>query len=838
MSTQGVTVEIISENWRETVTLHCSKSVNAFELTRLLGDQMSSEENTYRYENKLKPDKILLRDMHGTRLQPNKKISRVTVKPGTYLIAEVTGKGRNQHVGESTHNAGKMSAGSDISSSEDKEDLPNENSAESSADDLTPTKSKRRKVESEESGSTIDLTKCASSSEVEDGAEDQTSTIQTKRKSRKRASAKGEPTVIDDTKQLIEGQCQGCQELTGGSPTTRQGTKRKHGGLESSQSVSRVCPQTPVSRQEKTSPREQLQKTPNPKRNLIKPSEVLQEVLEGDRGSPEKQLREADAKCPKEDRLSCSMERINLDDGTDCPDRNTPSSAAGETNVPKAAKQGAVIPKSAVTSTDRVKPAQGEVYSKHMEAGNSVIDTVASKEDSAIHKAACNSADIPSGSRLVGNTTKEADRLPTAGSDVCGKCSTNTVRSSLITVSKGAPVNKSAGDLTRKLHFVVVPVVTKSSHIPPTVNLKLNEGVPVKRLVGASGALPAGKPTSVTELAGKSADNSSNHLVIPVSKAAESSQSKVTSIMVDHSGNPLKAGAANTAKGTVICELTLSASNPTTVDRSRSRVLKTYPGKARRQTRQVARANSKSEIDLICVDGEGCGGNNPAEETDGDSEPPHKASADAKHKAGEEDPIVITIGKNELRKSDLATLEEGEWLNDCVINAYFFLLSVVSPLKVFTHSSFFFLSLFKRGYEGVKRWTKNVDLFEQDLIFIPVHNKSHWSLVVVHIREGIIEYYNSSTMLDGYPRSMMHVRDYLQAEAKNREKSKFCNIKWELYIVEDIPRQQNMDDCGLFICQYAKKISLKQNVTFDNKETVNLRRQMLRELIRRKIEEY
>ncbi|XP_071798468.1 uncharacterized protein [Asterias amurensis] len=220
--------------------------------------------------------------------------------------------------------------------------------------------------------------------------------------------------------------------------------------------------------------------------------------------------------------------------------------------------------------------------------------------------------------------------------------------------------------------------------------------------------------------------------------------------------------------------------------------------------------------------------------TDCDSEEPDRGTQASSYIS--DDVVIINIGRNELRRSDLDTLQEGEWLNDCVINAYFILLGEVSPLNVFSHSSFFFWSLYKRGYEGVKRWTKNVDLFAQDVIFIPVHNKSHWTLVAVDVKKGIIEYYNSSTFHDGYPHSVKHIQQYLKDEAVHRGKTEFCNFNWEMFILDQIPRQQNSDDCGLFICQYAKKICLQQKMNFNAERTNVLRQQMLHELMHEEID--
>ena len=44
---------------------------------------------------------------------------------------------------------------------------------------------------------------------------------------------------------------------------------------------------------------------------------------------------------------------------------------------------------------------------------------------------------------------------------------------------------------------------------------------------------------------------------------------------------------------------------------------------------------------------------------------------------------------------------------------------------------------------GVKRWTKHVDIFGLDLIFVPVHLGDHWCLAMVDMMEKTMLYYDS-----------------------------------------------------------------------------------------------
>lgn len=48
----------------------------------------------------------------------------------------------------------------------------------------------------------------------------------------------------------------------------------------------------------------------------------------------------------------------------------------------------------------------------------------------------------------------------------------------------------------------------------------------------------------------------------------------------------------------------------------------------------------------------------------------------------------------------------------------------------YAFSTFFYPKLISGGYKAVRRWTRGVDLFKQDLIIVPIHLTVHWALVV------------------------------------------------------------------------------------------------------------
>ncbi|KAI8905197.1 hypothetical protein EDD86DRAFT_73031 [Gorgonomyces haynaldii] len=100
-------------------------------------------------------------------------------------------------------------------------------------------------------------------------------------------------------------------------------------------------------------------------------------------------------------------------------------------------------------------------------------------------------------------------------------------------------------------------------------------------------------------------------------------------------------------------------------------------------------------------------------------------------------PLSITVTAYEKTR-----LADGEFLNDTVIEFYIRYLAFVHPdwyKEVHIFNSFFFQKLSPRdkpftkeeGYEAVKRWTKNVDIFAKDFIIIPINESLHWYLSIV-----------------------------------------------------------------------------------------------------------
>ncbi|KAG7484518.1 hypothetical protein MATL_G00050220 [Megalops atlanticus] len=187
----------------------------------------------------------------------------------------------------------------------------------------------------------------------------------------------------------------------------------------------------------------------------------------------------------------------------------------------------------------------------------------------------------------------------------------------------------------------------------------------------------------------------------------------------------------------------------------------------------------------------------------------------------------VNYKRHVLTMDDLSTLYGQNWLNDQVMNMYGDLVMDAVPDKVHFFNSFFYDKLRTKGYDGVKRWTKNVDIFQKELLLIPIHLEVHWSLVCVDVPRRAITYFDSQRTLNR--RCPKHIAKYLQAEAVKKEQRDFLS-GWKGFFKMNVARQNNDSDCGAFVLQYCKCLALGQPFSFGQQDMPKLRRLMYKEL--------
>ena len=109
-----------------------------------------------------------------------------------------------------------------------------------------------------------------------------------------------------------------------------------------------------------------------------------------------------------------------------------------------------------------------------------------------------------------------------------------------------------------------------------------------------------------------------------------------------------------------------------------------------------------------------------------------------------ESEIIVKMNGILISQHDLLTLTGLRWLNDMIIEFYLQMVANRSKEESFKKlrfpslypmNTYFFTRLCLGGYEKVKMWTKNVDIFSYDMLCIPVHHTDiHWTVIIVDFR--------------------------------------------------------------------------------------------------------
>ncbi|QQK40469.1 Ulp1 protease family protein [Penicillium digitatum] len=210
--------------------------------------------------------------------------------------------------------------------------------------------------------------------------------------------------------------------------------------------------------------------------------------------------------------------------------------------------------------------------------------------------------------------------------------------------------------------------------------------------------------------------------------------------------------------------------------------------------------------------------------------------------SGQGHSVAKSLAGDDLYQRDIITCIRPEaWLNDEIINAYLSLL--VHYLRqshgnlgpgdrplFHAFNTFFYSTLRDKGYEGVQRWAKRAKiggegLLNVDTVFIPVHESSHWTLMVVRPAERTIEYFDS--LGSRGPRQVKNVKQWLRGELG----SQYNDAQWT--VLPSVSSQQdNGSDCGVFLLTNAKAITVGVEPTAIGPSHITLlRRKIVAELM-------
>ncbi|KAJ5497137.1 Peptidase C48 SUMO/Sentrin/Ubl1 [Penicillium fimorum] len=210
--------------------------------------------------------------------------------------------------------------------------------------------------------------------------------------------------------------------------------------------------------------------------------------------------------------------------------------------------------------------------------------------------------------------------------------------------------------------------------------------------------------------------------------------------------------------------------------------------------------------------------------------------------SGQGQAVARSLAGDDLYQRDIVTCIRPEaWLNDEIINAYLGLLvhylrqshGNLGPKerpRFHAFNTFFYSTLRDKGYDGVRRWANRAKiggegLLDVDTVFIPVHESSHWTLMVIRPEERTIEYFDSLGSRGA--RQVKNVKRWLRGELG----PKYRDDEWT--VLPSVSSQQdNGSDCGVFLLTNAKAITVGVEPTSIGPRHITLlRRKIVAELM-------
>ncbi|KAJ8762611.1 hypothetical protein K2173_008050 [Erythroxylum novogranatense] len=223
---------------------------------------------------------------------------------------------------------------------------------------------------------------------------------------------------------------------------------------------------------------------------------------------------------------------------------------------------------------------------------------------------------------------------------------------------------------------------------------------------------------------------------------------------------------------------------------------------------------------------------------------PHfdEAFEDVIYPQGDSDAVSIS-------KRDVDLLQPETFINDTIIDFYIKYLKnqILAEDKNRFHffNSFFFRKLAdldkdpssasdgRAAFLRVHKWTRKMDLFGKDYVFIPVNFNLHWSLLVICHPGEVASFKDEEPGKSLRVPCILHmdsikgthaglktlVQSYLWEEWKERHKemvedfsSKFLNLR---FVPLELPQQENMFDCGLFLLHYLELFLVDAPLNFN-----------------------
>lgn len=208
--------------------------------------------------------------------------------------------------------------------------------------------------------------------------------------------------------------------------------------------------------------------------------------------------------------------------------------------------------------------------------------------------------------------------------------------------------------------------------------------------------------------------------------------------------------------------------------------------------------------------------------------------------------VLVSLRGNNVTRQCMARMRRGEWLNDELINVYLGMLDKYAKQRprmahrAHVMSCFFYTRLARAtdtaayDYDGVRRWTKDVDLRRYQRILVPINlGQAHWVLAAIDLKAKRFE------LLDSYrprhPSCARLLRPWLAEEWHTKYGAHVDVSHWPSVLRDDAPVQGNGFDCGVFVCMYVRCLVFGRKLDFSQADIPSIRQWMAYEMLTKTI---
>ena len=203
-------------------------------------------------------------------------------------------------------------------------------------------------------------------------------------------------------------------------------------------------------------------------------------------------------------------------------------------------------------------------------------------------------------------------------------------------------------------------------------------------------------------------------------------------------------------------------------------------------------------------------------------------------------PIVkafgISIYPKDIQSLIIESKSNDRWLNENIVNFYLSLLLYSNEdkniLTLPSQSLQKYLS--NNESEDIKLISKNI--FDYNLIIVPVCFKKHWSLELIKVNEKKVRYFDSlAKQKQAIERKSLlekFITKIITVDARQKQLDLEIN-EWIFRAESNVQQETFSYDCGLFTCSFARSIingEWSSKETYSEEKLENIRKRISEEI--------